>query len=209
MFTDIYRDNKWRGQDSVSGKGSGAFQTRIITKELPAVFSDFGISKMLDIPCGDFHWMKTVDLSNIDYTGADIVDDLIQKNIGQYGRDGARFQKLNLTIDKLPKVDLIVCRDCLVHFSFEDIFYALDNVCNSQSKYFLTTTFTEKTNNYDITTGRWRPLNLELAPFMLPRPLKIINEGCTETDDIDSYTDKSLGLWSIADLREALKNQRS
>ncbi|MEH6640060.1 MAG: class I SAM-dependent methyltransferase [Porticoccaceae bacterium] len=209
VFTDIYRNNKWRGKDSASGQGSDAFQTRIIVKELPVVFSDFGISKMLDIPCGDFYWMKTVDLSNIDYTGADIVDDLIRENIEQYGRDGVCFEKLNLIKDKLPKVDLIVCRDCLVHFSFEDIFSALDNVCNSQSEYFFTTTFTGKTGNYDITTGGWRPLNLEIAPFMLPKPLKIINEGCTETDDIDVYTDKSLGLWRIADLRETLKNQRS
>ena len=202
VFTDIHRSNTWGGKDSVSGTGSDVYQTRIVIRELPAVFSDLGISTMLDIPCGDFHWMNNADLSGIEYTGADIVDGLIEKNTEQYGRDGVRFQKLNLIKDKLPKVDLVFCRDCLVHLSFEDILFALDNLCKSQSEYFLTTTFTGRTDNHDIATGQWRVLNLELAPFILPTPLKIVNEGCTEADG--AYTDKALGLWRIADIRESL-----
>jgi len=202
VFTDIYRSNAWGGKDSISGSGSDIYQTRIIAKELSVIFRDYGVSTMLDIPCGDFHWMKSVDLNDIDYTGADIVNDLIEKNIEQYGCDGLRFQKLDLTKDKLPKVDLIFCRDCLVHLSFEDIFHAFDNLCASQSEYLLTTTFTERTKNHDIITGKWRTLNLELAPFILPRPLKIINEGCTE--GAGAYSDKALGLWRIVDIRESL-----
>lgn len=202
VFTDIYKSNTWGGKNSVSGTGSDAYQTRVIVKELPAVFSDLGISTMLDIPCGDFNWMENVNLSDIDYTGADIVNDLIENNVEQYGRDGVRFHKLNLIKDELPKVDLVFSRDCLVHFSFEDVYNALDNLCNSQSEYFLTTTFTGRTENYDIATGKWRTLNLEIAPFVLPQPLKIINEGCTEADG--TYTDKALGLWRIADIRECL-----
>lgn len=202
VFTDIYGTNGWGGKDSVSGTGSDVHQTRIIIKELPAVFGDFRISTMLDIPCGDFHWMKNVELRDIDYTGADIVDDLIKKNTEQYAKDGMRFQRLNLIEDKLPKVDLVFCRDCLVHLSFADIFHALNNICNSHSEYVLTTTFTGRKDNHDIATGQWRVLNLELAPFMLPRPLKVIDEGCTEGDG--AYIDKALGLWRIADIRESL-----
>lgn len=137
--------------------------------------------------------MQNVDLSGIDYTGADIVSALIEKNKEQYGRDSVRFQKLDLITDPLPSMDLVLCRDCLVHLSYEDIFRALRNVCDSQSKYILTTTFTGRTDNHDIETGQWRTLNLELAPFHLPKPLKIIVEGCTERDG--AYADKSLGLW--------------
>ncbi len=202
VFTDIYKNNTWGGKDSVSGQGSDLYQTRIIAKELPLLFREFNISTMLDIPCGDFHWMKNVDLINIDYTGADIVHDLVEKNTELYGRDGLRFQQMNLTKDKLPKVDLVFCRDCLVHLSFQDIFQALNNLCNSQSQYFLTTTFTKRTDNRDIITGRWSALNLELAPFALPKPLKIINEGCTQSAAV--HSDKALGLWEIADIRECL-----
>lgn len=44
----------------------------------------------------------------------------------------------------------------------------------------------------------------EIIPFMLPNPLELIIEGCTE--DNGAYEDKSLGLWKIADIRESLKN---
>ena len=198
----IYRSNAFGGTDSVSGPGSDVHQTRVITSELPALFTSLNISTMLDVPCGDFHWMKNVDLHNIDYLGADIVKVLLRKNRKKYTRDGIRFQYLNLIKDTLPRVDLVFCRDCLVHFSFADIFLAMDNVCNSQSEYFLTTTFTDRKDNHDIVTGQWRPINLELVPFVLPKPLRIINEGCTEGDG--AYEDKALGLWRIADMRESL-----
>lgn len=202
VFTDIYRRNKWRGKDSVSGTGSDGHQTRVIARELPALFNEFNISTMLDIPCGDFHWMKSVDLKGMNYTGADIVKDLIQRNRERYERDSIRFQSLNLIRDKLPKVDLVFCRDCLVHFSFEDIYLALHNICESQSEFLLTTTFTDRIDNHDIVRGQWRVINLELVPFVLPKPLKIINEGCTEGDGAYEY--KALGLWRIADIRESL-----
>jgi hypothetical protein len=202
VFTETYRSNRFGGKDSVSGPGSDVDQTRIVISTLPALFNELSISTMLDIPCGDFHWMKSVNLNRVHYTGADIVEDLIQKNTEKYARGGVRFQYLNLITDKLPKVDLIFCRDCLVHLSFAHIFLVLDNVCNSQSTYFLTTTFTGRKDNHDIVTGQWRVLNLEVVPFALPKPHRIISEGCTECHG--AYDDKALGLWRIEDLRESL-----
>jgi len=202
VFTDIYQRNKWGGKYSVSGPGSDGHQTRVIACELPALLNEFNISTMLDIPCGDFHWMKSVDLKDINYTGADIVKDLIQGNRESYGRNSIHFQSLNLIKDKLPKVDLVFCRDCLVHFSFKDIFGALHNICDSHSEFLLTTTFTDRKDNHDIVTGQWHGLNLEVAPFMLPKPLRIINEECTEGNG--RYKDKSLALWRTIDIRESL-----
>ena len=175
----------------------------IIIKEIPLLFKDYNISTMLDIPCGDFYWMKEVDLKDIEYIGADIVDEIIKKNNEEYSKSNLHFKKLDLLKDNLPNVDLIFTRDCLVHLSFEDIFNALTNICNSNSKYLLSTTFTERTNNNDIKTGQWRTLNLEVEPFFLPKPIKIINEGCTENEGI--YSDKSLGFWKISDIRKSLK----
>ncbi len=207
IFTEIHGTNAWNGKDSVSGTGSDVYQTRIIIKELSDLFNDFNISKILDIPCGDFHWMKSVGLSDIDYTGADIVEELIQKNKHEYANERVRFQHLDLTKDNLPKVDLVFCRDCLVHLSFADIFLALHNICNSQSEYLLTTTFTERKVNGDIATGQWRVLNLEIDPFALSKPLKTINEGCTEGDS--AFEDKSLGMWRVSDIRESLARHKT
>ena len=202
VFTDVYVGNKFRGRESISGPGSAINQTSVIVAELPKIFDDFGIHTILDIPCGDFHWMKHVRLESINYTGADIVAGLVQKNKQSYEKENIQFCKLDLIRDRLPKVDLILCRDCLVHLSFKDTFGALQNVCASESTYLLATTFTGRQRNHDIATGQWHSLNLEIAPFSFPPPLNTINENNTEGGE--AYKDKSLGLWRVADIKEVL-----
>jgi hypothetical protein len=203
VFTTIYTKNTWGGKDSVSGTGSDVYQTRVLIEQLPVLFSDLGVFKVLDIPCGDFHWMNSVDLSGVEYIGADIVNELVTGNSVQYSKSGVCFQRLDLIKSDLPKVDLVFCRDCLVHLSFKDILSALKNICNSESEYLLTTTFVDREENRDIATGQWRVLNLELAPFFLSKPIRILKEDCPEADG--AYLDKALGLWRIADIRDDLK----
>jgi hypothetical protein len=65
VFTNIFRQNRWGGFASVSGTGSDLVQTRVLIRELPLLFYDLEVNVVLDIPCGDFHWMKKVDLSGI------------------------------------------------------------------------------------------------------------------------------------------------
>jgi hypothetical protein len=207
VFAEIYWTNAWNGMDSVSGTGSDLVQTRIIAREIPALCASLGVRTLLDVPCGDFHWMSRVDLSELDYTGADIVDEIVTQNQLRHSRKGVRFRRLNLIRDPLPRVDLILCRDCLVHLSFADVFTALGRICESRSAYLLTTTFPTRTDNADISMGDWRPLNLEQAPFVLPPPRHVINEGCTEGDGY--FDDKSLGLWRVADIRRRLKSGRT
>jgi hypothetical protein len=201
VFTDIYRGKQFGGTNSSSGPGSDLFQTRVVRNELPAVCRHFAVHAMLDIPCGDFYWMRHVNLEGTDYTGADIVTDLIRGN-SQYETPDVHFCKLNLIDDKLPKVDLVFCRDCLVHLSFRDAFIALHNICDCGSTYLLTTTFTSRPHNRDIATGQWRTLNLEVPPFLFPPPLKTINEECHEVDG--AFSDKSLGLWRVEDIGKCL-----
>lgn len=205
VFTDIFSGNKWGGKDSVSGSGSDLVQTRIIIDELPKLYREYDVCSVLDIPCGDFHWMQHVDMGEVSYLGADIVNKLIENNKKKFERSNIAFCKLNLLQDSLPRVDMVFCRDCLVHLSYKDIFLALHNICNSEATYFLTTTFPERQSNRDIATGDWRPLNLQAAPFSLPPPVKLINEGCTE-GDAEEYKDKSLGLWRISELKKHLLN---
>lgn len=207
VFTAIYKANKWGGDDSVSGPGSDTSQTRGISKKLPDLLHELNIKKILDIPCGDFHWMIDVDLRNVEYIGADVVKDLIINNTDRYTKEHIHFQHLNLMQDKLPDVELIFCRDCLVHFSYADAFLALKNICNSPSEYLLTTTFIDRTSNYDISTAQWHPINLELNPFNFPKPLLVIMEECTEGGDL--FADKALGLWKIKDIKKSLSDELS
>jgi hypothetical protein len=198
VFEEIYKANYWKNEESVSGPGSTIHQTKYLVKELSKLIGTEEFKLILDIPCGDFNWMKNINLDCITYIGGDIVSDIIRKNNSKFSKSNITFMILNLTSDDLPESDLIINRDCLVHFSYSHITESLKNMKHSKSKYLLTTTFTGDRDNYDITTGYWRPINLEKEPFNFPKPIAIINEKCTEEDG--EYSDKSLGLWLLDDI---------
>jgi len=154
----------------------------------------------MDAPCGDFHWMRYCDLRDIEYVGIDIVPDLIAQDMFHFGGHHREFRVGDIVRDQLPRVDLVLCRDCLVHLTSDEIFAAVRNLARSGSTYLLTTTFVDVESNEDLgEAGGWRPLNLCRPPFCFPEPAVIINEGCTEQNG--KYSDKSLALWTLSDLR--------
>ena len=144
---------------------------------------------------------------DLDYTGGDIVADAGGEQPGAVWRPGSRrrFVRLDLTADPLPRADVVLCRDCLVHLSFDHIRQAFDNLRRSGSTWLLTTTFLEHHENVDIESGDWRILNLTRAPFNLPAPEGVLVEGCLEGDG--AYADKALGLWRIADLPDDVNHR--
>jgi len=197
-FNYIHKSNFWVSQSSVSGEGSDETQTEEVRVNLPKIILEYKIQRMLDLPCGDFNWMESIELNLLEYTGADIVQEIIRVNNEKYSNDKRRFIKLDIIKDNLPKADLIFCRDCLVHLSNDNILKSIKNIKRSKSKYLLTTTFTECEINEDIVTGDWRIINLIKEPLNFPNPILLINEKCTEGNG--TYSDKSLGLWRISDL---------
>ena len=201
-FREIYRTNHWSGRSSVSGPGSDGVQTRALAAALPGLLSDLRIGRLLDLPCGDFAWMQHVDLGEAEYMGADLLPELIDRNQESFAGPLRRFLVCSLISDPLPEADLMLCRDCLVHFSFEDALRALRNVSAGPIRYLLTTTFPRTRQNVDVVTGDWRPINLEMPPFNLPPPERILNEECTEAGG--AFADKSLGLWEVSVLRRVL-----
>lgn len=186
------------GDESLSGPGSCRVQTAELRARLPLLLESLQIRSMLDAPCGDFNWMKEMRLGLDQYVGADILPDIIEQNRRRYGAAERRFVRLDVTRDALPRADCILCRDCLVHFSFADALQTLKNFKASRAGYLLTTTFPDRASNADTTRGEWRTLNLQLPPFDFPQPLRIIAEKCSEANG--AYQDKSLALWRIDDL---------
>ena len=167
-FNKIYSTNYWFDNESRSGTGSSLRSTENIRFHLPKILKKFNIKKLFDAPCGDFNWMSLVLKSvEIDYLGSDIVKDLIVSN-KQYENDKIKFSKLDIIVDKLPASDLMICRDCLFHFSYKDIFLFLNNFLSSDIKYILLTSHlnTEyKFENKDIVTGDFRKIDLFSKPF--------------------------------------------
>lgn len=193
-FEIIFRHNLWNCPESASGRGSTLENTEGIRKQLPSLVKKLAIKTFLDLACGDFNWMKKIDLKVDKYSGIDIVNSICEHNRHNYTQYNREFIRLDFTKDALPKTDIILCRDALVHLSFCDISKAIKNIKKSGSRYLLVTTYPNVKVNFEICTGGWRPLNLQKPPFNWPEPIFFIEDS----DEIrPSDWGKYLGLWEV------------
>lgn len=198
-FERIERTNLWGSATSVSGLGSEDPATAAIRDAFPQLLKRLGARSLLDAPCGDAGWIGRMKL-DIDYTGIDIVPSLIAANSERSARGElvGRFHVADITHDTLPRADVILCRDCLVHLSFDNIARAVANFRASGARFLLATTFPEWDGNRDCEDGDWRALNMERTPFNWPAPRALINERCEEGGG--GWRDKSIGLWQLDEL---------
>jgi SAM-dependent methyltransferase len=201
IFSRIYLDNLWGAPESVSGPGSSLEETQAIREQLPLLLRQFGITSMVDAPCGDCYWLSRIDLGLSRYAGIDIVPELIARNRQRLARPGVEFMVKDVCRDPLPRADLILCRDCLIHFSFHYISRTLRNFQSSGSTFLLATTYSGLAVNHDILSGQWRPIDLELPPFALPKPLHVICEKECEWGGLRLR--RNLGWWRLGDVGAA------
>jgi len=200
IFSKIYKNNAWKGEESRSGPSSGMERTRVLRETLPNIIKKYKISTFLDIPCGDFYWMKSVPI-DVDYVGGDIVSEVIEKNNLDFSTNRKKFIHTNLVEDSLPKGDLLFCRDCLFHLSYGDIAKVFQNILHSEVKYIMLTSHITDQNfqNKDIKTGQWRWFDLTKTPFCIPESL------CLEKV-MDGGGDRYMLMWRVDEITEFLKN---
>jgi hypothetical protein len=204
-FTWIYKNNHWSSSESLSGTGSTLKYTANLRKELPNLFSRYSIQRVFDAPCGDFNWMRHLLPSvNIEYIGADIVKPLIDNLNNNYKSAKILFIHFDLVKETPPQVDLMICRDCLFHLSFQDTKSVLENFIQSKSTYLLTTTHKNmggSFTNIDISTGDFRCIDLFSKPYNFPaNPLYIIE------DWIAPDPERRMCLWNKEQVLLALRS---
>lgn len=200
VFTRIYAKKGWGKSASASGPGSSVTRTAVVRSQLTKLLTELGVTSILDIPCGDFNWMRFTELPGIEYTGADIVAPLVERNRLLYAGPGRTFLQIDMLCGPIPRSDLILCRDGLVHLSFFDIAQALSRLAQSGATYLLTTSFSALDQNEDVVTGDWRSLNLNLAPFYFPAPLETLSDARPD----GTLADKLLALYRFADISETI-----
>ena len=144
--------------------------------------------------------MRQIDLGKRRYLGGDIVKDLILSNQQHFESDNRRFMTMDIMVDDLPESDLLLCRDCLIHFSSGDILKTLRNIKNSKIHYLLTTNYPLVKKNTDIITGDYRAINLQLPPFNFPKPLMTIQEDYFPDHKNNPNFIRELCLWKTVDL---------
>lgn len=196
VFEKIYDSNFWGSKESRSGPGSEIKSTRAICEILPKLFEKYGIKSILDAPCGDYNWMKRLKNTGVSYIGGDIVPKIIKNNNKNYKNKNTSFKVMDITADKLPKADMIFCRDCLQHLSNEDVKKAIRNFKKSGSKYLLVTNYLLTLENYDIKNGDFRALNLCQKPFNMSSYIERFKEDQSNGNCIDKY----LYLYKIDDI---------
>jgi SAM-dependent methyltransferase len=213
VFSRIFHGNAWSDGESRSGGGSSLAATEPIRTALPGLLRRLGVRSVVDAACGDLCWMATLLPVIEDYTGVEIVPELVERNRRRYGSSRVRFVHRDISIEPClperldavpcpPAADLVICRDCLVHLPTPLAMRALRNIATTGAGYLLTTTFPRTSVNRDVLTGAWRPLNLERTPFQLGPPLASIAEYPAGSDD--PFADKALALWALDDVRAAL-----
>lgn len=194
LFGEAYERQVWGSAESRSGVGSELGATEALRAYLPELFQRLGVKIFLDAPCGDWNWMQHVDLTGINYIGADVVPSVISGHQERFSRAGVRFVLADLTKDSLPRADLVMCRDCWVHLSYRDIGAILENFRRSGSTWLLVSNSPFVTKNKNQLTGlEWRHLNLQLEPFHFPPPEEAIKD---HYPSVPFY----ISLWKIADL---------
>jgi len=199
LFTGFYRDNVWKDSESRSGGGSNVNVTEGLRAELPALLHDLGTTTLLDVPCGDFCWMSTLDLGDINYVGADIVSEMIAELQREYGTLQRRFVRLDAICEPLPAADTVLMRDLLQHLPNAHVLATLRNIAQAPSvRWLLVSNYETVTKNPDIMMGQHRFQNLQLPPFGLPAPERVVSERSPQR------ADKVLAVWP----REALLRVR-
>ena len=200
VFYLIYKSNHWNkhvesNKDNlmVSGPGSipGSAQTKNIIINLNEFIKKNDIKKILDMPCGDFAWMKELLKINnkIDYTGYDIVKEIIDINNKKYSSDKIRFLLKDIINEKnFDNYDLIFVRDFFIHINNKDINKVLTSIKNSKIKYLACSNYNDKLFNDDVFVGQHRKINLSIEPFNM----KDVIHKFSENED-----DKYLNFYKI------------
>lgn len=201
-FAEIYRSNYWGNSESVSGAGSTLEYTQNIRQKLPAILDELGVRSVFDAPCGDFHWMQNVIAQrDLDYLGADIVDELIKENKRKHQTPKLRFEALDIAEGPFPTMDLWICRDCFFHLPYRDILASLENFQRAEIKYLLTSTHIVGSGfrNTDLQAGGFRLINLFEAPFFFPR-----SPVARFDDFIAPFPPREMCLWTSSQVAASI-----
>ncbi len=142
IFTEIYKKDYWGKADGAEYfSGTGTHDENVL-KYIDAVVGLIGtnnIKSVFEIGCGDFSITKQVlNQVDVEYTGADVVADLVLHLQKKYGNEKANFIHFDAIIaQNYPDADLCIIRQVLQHLSNSQISQILKKT--RKSKYIIVT----------------------------------------------------------------------
>jgi hypothetical protein len=140
------------------------------------------VQSMVEVSAGHWPsgWQRFVPWPQIDYTGIDLLEDVIQadnayvnqRGIADIGLHKMTFQKGDMLDDStMPKADLLLTKDTIIHFPNADIAAFVNSTvlqCPPKYKYVMFVHDSRKRDmeNRDIAKfGEFHGVNLQGAPF--------------------------------------------
>jgi|694.fasta_scaffold06861_16 SAM-dependent methyltransferase len=160
VFTEIYRQKKFgynNQGEGHSGGGSTLQATAAYREFLQNFFEVFDIHSVVDLGCGDWEFSQAIDWKGINYSGFDVVGDIIKKNQKRYQSDHIHFFHADGANVELPPADLLICKDVFQHLPIADIFAIINQF--PKFKYCLIT------NDVDAKTGTSANVEVDLSIF--------------------------------------------
>ena len=126
IFTEIYKKNYWGKNDADTYFSGTGTHDKNITKYIDFLkhfIKDNNIKSVFEIGCGDFSIMQQVLLeADVDYTGADIVADLVLHLQQNFSAIKTNFIHIDaISSNNYPDADLCIIRQVLQHLSNPDI----------------------------------------------------------------------------------------
>jgi hypothetical protein len=167
--------NGWRAgrPETVCGNGSTRAATANVRAWLPSLGPAYGIKRVCDAGAGDMHWIRLIHWP-VEYRAFDLI------------ARRADVTQLDITRDRLPDCDAILCRMVLNHLDPERIMMALP-LFRESADWLIATQF----NGEDLPqrSPQFTRLDLRHAPYNLGKPVESVPDGgedcCT------------LALWKI------------
>ena len=197
IFREIYTTGYWSEGETRSGEGSLRENTGALRAALAELVGDLRVGTFLDIPCGDFNWLREVDLGDVHYIGADIVSELVDRNQAEFGGERRRFVHLDIVSDPLPRADLVMVRDLFNHLPSAHVRAAIENIRTSGAAYLLVGHYSNVEENRELAlTGKSRVINFERSPYGFPAPQRLIVEDFQP----HRHLGRSMALWAMADI---------
>lgn len=196
-FSRIVSSNAWGCKETPCGPGSSLEACADIIKQLPVWLRSLKIKSIVDLGCGDFHWLKEVDLSGIEYDGYDIVRSAVEA-AGKYASSTIRFHHADILSIEPKKADLVLCKDVLIHLPDAEVLPLLRSIISSGSRFLASTTHPGWPNLFrtGMTAGEFAPIDLQQTPYDLGMPIDMVEVPRKETNP-----KKFLALFDLAPLK--------
>ena len=190
------------------GKGSSLNYAQEVMAALHVIIGQLkrylGVERvrLLDIPCGDLQWMHRFLLtrSDVDYTGVDIVADVISRHRAAFRGRPWKFVNMDVVTQPInvSEYDLIMTRMMMQHLAQGDVIRVLHNFSNitdhqHRPVFLLATTFSNTKVNMQMkvnSSRRFELFNLEISPFRLQTPLCLFRDGPPRSGHY-------MGLWRL------------